>query len=312
MAKVFISYSTKDAVFADLAKMKLNEEGVDVWLDHGDLRGGDEWREAIDHGISSSDALLVILTPDSCASSYVTYEWGFALGMGKKVIPIMREVATVHPRLEAFQHLDFRDHRTAPWADLALEILKAEQANSTAGSPTLVGEMTSDDLAEIIAGAVALATASAKSAGHGAGAKEISSAAESMVGAMKQAYGRGRDAEKRHILWVDDRPNNNIHERDAFQALGFEFTLALSTDEALEKLKNRSYSAIISDMGRVEGPREGYVLLEALRRDDQKTPFFIYAGSNAPEHKKEAASLGAQGSTNNPRELIELVSMHVG
>jgi CheY-like chemotaxis protein len=312
MPKVFISYSTKDAVFADLAKMKLNEEGVDVWLDSGDLHGGDQWREAIDHGISNSDALLVILTPDSCASSYVTYEWGFALGMGKKVIPIMREDATVHPRLEAFQHLDFRDHRTAPWANLALEIQKAEQSKSNANYPTRVGEMTSEDLKEIIVGALALATASAKSTGQRAEAKDISSAAESMVGAMKQSAGRGRDTKSRHILWVDDRPDNNIYERDAFKALGFEFTLALSTDEALEKLGNQSYSAIISDMGRVEGPREGYVLLEALRRDDQKTPFFIYAGSNAPEHKKQAARLGAQGSTNNPRELIELVSMHVG
>src|SRR4029079_1435321 len=116
MPKVFISYSTKDAGFADLAKMKLKAEGVDVWLDHEDLRGGDEWREAIDRGIAKSDALLVILTPASCASSYVTYEWGFALGMGKRVIPIRREDATVHPRLEALQHLDFRDHRSAPWA----------------------------------------------------------------------------------------------------------------------------------------------------------------------------------------------------
>src|ERR1039458_5562286 len=143
MPKVFISYSTKDAVFADLAKMKLNAEGVEVWLDHGDLRGGDEWREAIDQGISGSDALLVILTPASCASSYVTYEWGFALGLGKKVIPLMREDAAVHPRLEAFQHLDFRDHRTAPWAALAIEIRKAEQANSRGGGPALVGDRKS-------------------------------------------------------------------------------------------------------------------------------------------------------------------------
>ena len=171
--------------------------------------------------------------------------------------------------------------------------------------------MTSKELIEIITGAVALATASAKSTGHEAKANDISSAAESMVGAMRQASGRGRDDQKRHVLWVDDRPNNNIYERAALQALRFEFTLALSTDEALEKLKGRSYSAVISDMGRVEGPREGYVLLDAVRRVDQKTPFFIYTGSNAPKHKQEAAKRGAQGSTNNPGELIELITTHV-
>jgi hypothetical protein len=38
-----------------------------------------------------------------------------------------------------------------------------------------------------------------------------------------------------------------------------------------------------------------------------KTPFIIYAGSNLPEHKREAQQKGALGSTNNPRELFQLV-----
>lgn len=36
-----------------------------------------------------------------------------------------------------------------------------------------------------------------------------------------------------HVLWVDDRPDNNIHERRAFEAVGLSFTLARSTSEAL-------------------------------------------------------------------------------
>ncbi|SEQ84642.1 hypothetical protein SAMN05216522_107119 [Rosenbergiella nectarea] len=64
------------------------------------------------------------------------------------------------------------------------------------------------------------------------------------------------------ILWVDDRPGNNVYERQAFEAQGIEFALALSTDGALELLKTNKFSAIISDMGRKEGAQEGYVLLE--------------------------------------------------
>jgi len=60
-------------------------------------------------------------------------------------------------------------------------------------------------------------------------------------------------------------------------------------------------------MGRKEGPREGYVLLDAVRATDQKTPFFIYAGSNAPEHKRYAIERGAQGSTNRVKELLDMV-----
>jgi DNA-binding NtrC family response regulator len=79
-----------------------------------------------------------------------------------------------------------------------------------------------------------------------------------------------------------------VYERKAFESLGFTFTLALSTDEALGLLKDHANDAIISDMGRVEGPREGYVLLNAIREQNNNIPFFIYAGSNAPRHKREA------------------------
>jgi len=122
---------------------------------------------------------------------------------------------------------------------------------------------------------------------------------------------RSSNTWRNRILWVDNRPENNVYERKAFEALGLSFSLALSTDEALETLKRNKFAAIISDMGRREGPREGYVLLEAVRKKRDRTPFLIYAGSNLPEHKREAAQRGAQGSTNNPQELFELVTKAV-
>jgi hypothetical protein len=51
--------------------------------------------------------------------------------------------------------------------------------------------------------------------------------------------------------------------------------------------------------------QEGYVLLEKIRK--YRTPFFIYSSSNAPEHKKMALENGAQGATNNPQELYQMV-----
>lgn len=37
---------------------------------------------------------------------------------------------------------------------------------------------------------------------------------------------------RNRILWVDDRPDNNRNERAAFEASGFDFALAMSTQEA--------------------------------------------------------------------------------
>ncbi len=121
----------------------------------------------------------------------------------------------------------------------------------------------------------------------------------------------GGDGWRNHILWVDDRPENNVYERQAFEGVGLRFTLALSTDEAFEGLSQTKYSVIISDMGRREGPREGYVLLDRLRKEGDRTPLFFYAASNAPEHKRETREHGGQGCTNNAQELFEMVTRAV-
>jgi len=119
------------------------------------------------------------------------------------------------------------------------------------------------------------------------------------------------DGWRNHILWVDDRPENNTYERRAFEGMGLRFTLALSTDEAFERLAQAKFAAIISDMGRKEGPREGYVLLDRLRNEGDRTPLFFYAASNAPEHKRETREHGGHGCTNNAQELFEMVTKAV-
>lgn len=110
------------------------------------------------------------------------------------------------------------------------------------------------------------------------------------------------------VLWVDDNPNNNIHERKAFEAIGLRFTLARSTGEALGILEERSFAVIISDMGRPPDARAGYTLLDRLRSQGDNTPFIIYAGSRSPKHQEETASHGGQGCTNHPEELFKLVT----
>lgn len=112
---------------------------------------------------------------------------------------------------------------------------------------------------------------------------------------------------RNHVLWVDDRPENNTNERKAFEAMGLSFTLARSTAEALQAVADQRFAAIISDMGREEGPREGYVLLDALRGSGNQTPFFIYAGSTSTERKRETVERGGQGNTGLPQELFRMV-----
>jgi CheY-like chemotaxis protein len=109
------------------------------------------------------------------------------------------------------------------------------------------------------------------------------------------------------VLWVDDNPSNNFYERKALEALGIRFTISTSTDDALEKLNAYKYDVVISDMGRPPDKQAGYILLAEKQKLGDTTPYIIYAGSNAPEHKAEARQKGAIGTTNNPQELFQLV-----
>ena len=109
------------------------------------------------------------------------------------------------------------------------------------------------------------------------------------------------------ILWVDDRPNGNRYERQSMEALGIRFVNVVSTDEALERLKNQSFDVIISDMKRPGDDRAGYTLLDELRRKGKDIPYIIYASSNSAQHKEQAKQHGALDATNNPPELFRLV-----
>lgn len=113
---------------------------------------------------------------------------------------------------------------------------------------------------------------------------------------------------KKHILWVDDTPKNNSDERGVLETQGYEFTLAVSTNDALEKLAHQTFAAIISDMRRKEGAREGYVLLDCLRSRSIQIPFIIYAGSSLEVHRLEVLHHGGQGTTSSAVELLDMLN----
>ena len=301
---VFLSYNTKQEDFAELVKMKLENQGIEVWKDTYEIAAGTEWRNEIDQGLLSCDAIIVLLNETSAKSSYVTYEWAFALGSGKHIIPILFEECEIHPRIEILQYLNFKNGQR-PWEKLIERIKKIKSSSQK----LKVSDLTVEELEKLIEGSKSLAKENAKSEGRQVTKDEITGIANQIVTAKTLFETNSEIANT--ILWVDDRPDNNIYERSALELIGFKFDLALSTKEALKLLSQKKYVAIISDMGRVEGPREGYVLLKEVRKKNTTIPYFIYAGSNLPEHKREAEEKGAQGSTNRSSELIELITTYV-
>jgi hypothetical protein len=130
MSTVFLSYSTKDHHFAELASIKLSEAGINLWRDQGQLRAGTDWRGGIERGISESIAIVVALSESSAESSYVTFEWAYGLGKGKTVVPLKLEPCKIHPRLEPIQYLDFSVPGSLPW-NLLIERFREIEADAT-------------------------------------------------------------------------------------------------------------------------------------------------------------------------------------
>lgn len=133
MGKVFISYSKHDRFFAELLEAKLNERKFEVWRDVSSIVAGEEWRKSIDAGIHACDAVVLAMSKTSCSSSYVTYEWAYALGLKKPLIPVMLEECDRHPKIEPIQYIDFRHSNDSVW-----EILLEQISSVTAEARELV------------------------------------------------------------------------------------------------------------------------------------------------------------------------------
>lgn len=119
---VFISHDHDDADFAELLKLQLEKNGIIGWIDSERLKIGQDWRQEIDDGINNSLAVIAIMTPEARKSEYVTYEWAYAWGRGKKIFPIMLKQTSLHPRLESLQYLDFTKRESRPYDKLISSI----------------------------------------------------------------------------------------------------------------------------------------------------------------------------------------------
>lgn len=107
MHKIFISYSRKDIDFVRKLAGDLEKANYDVWWDLTDLRGGDEWVTRIAAAIEESETVLVVLSPNSLQSEWVRKEYTQAIGLHKRIIPIMFAPSPVPFALNTINYVNF-------------------------------------------------------------------------------------------------------------------------------------------------------------------------------------------------------------
>lgn len=121
---VFISYDHEDGDFADLLKYKLEDAGFMVEIDLDYILGGDNWKISIDDAIGRCDLVIVVCSKYSNISEYVIYEWSFAIGARKKILPVVIEKCELHPKLKELQYIDFINRKIRPWKKLISDVKK--------------------------------------------------------------------------------------------------------------------------------------------------------------------------------------------
>jgi methylmalonyl-CoA mutase cobalamin-binding subunit len=89
--KVFISHAATDAKLAERVAHVLREAGFQVW-DETQILPGDNWGTQLAEALQESEAMVVLLTPNSLHAPNLSHEVGYALGNAGykgRVIPVL-------------------------------------------------------------------------------------------------------------------------------------------------------------------------------------------------------------------------------
>lgn len=86
--KVFISYSRKDATFADQVEQALKARNIHPLIDRSDVYVFEDWWRRIKSLIVEADTVIFILSPDYVSSPICSKEVEFAASRNKRFAPI--------------------------------------------------------------------------------------------------------------------------------------------------------------------------------------------------------------------------------
>ncbi len=124
---------------------------------------------------------------------------------------------------------------------------------------------------------------------------------------MLVATGNGIEGEKPSVLVVDDEAGIRSVLRRALGARGFEVVEAADGEVARERLSERHYDVVLTDIS-MPG-MDGIGVLRMVRQTDLDVPVILITGAPDYETVLEAMNLGAMKYITKPFELDELVSV---
>jgi hypothetical protein len=146
MKQIYLSYAARDRENAGNCRDELTKAGYRVWVNR-DARAGQNWQYAVTEAIKESAVIIALLTPNSVDNVYFTYEWSFALGAGKKVIPVIfRGVEGPHPHLMLQEQFDFGAYpdEAVFWKQFVRELQRILGDSSKVETPAEIASPSKD------------------------------------------------------------------------------------------------------------------------------------------------------------------------
>jgi hypothetical protein len=128
----FVSYSSKDRSYAEILQKVLLSKNYSVFMDVRTIPPGDDWKEAINNGVKTCEALLLLVSNNSAASSWVKQEVENALKLKKKILPIVLS-SEAWKKFEEIHHLQRRDYRESSiegFSEFCFELIEELRSHS--------------------------------------------------------------------------------------------------------------------------------------------------------------------------------------
>lgn len=127
MARIFLSYSSKNEDFVRNLAADLNKLKHTIWLDKWEIRVGDSVITKIEGAIDEADFVAVVLSKNSTSSGWVEKEWQakYWEEITKRkvmVLPLLLEDCTIPPLLRPKKYADFRSNYKTGLVELAISL----------------------------------------------------------------------------------------------------------------------------------------------------------------------------------------------
>jgi hypothetical protein len=137
---VFISYASDTKPLAEELTLALQGEGIHTWAGFKDLKPGRLWKDEIEHALEDTQAVVILVSPDSRPSRRTEVEWQLALKEAwahpdKVFLPVLLRGSETPPFLRNWAPLSIDPDAEPQWTSDVLKALRSAGSRFVQGTP---------------------------------------------------------------------------------------------------------------------------------------------------------------------------------